>query len=222
MAAESSEGEFCVKIGRKRLRNPDDWTKKHVKKRGLRKNSPRTQLTEDMECCQKACLKQFSAAHLCKLREKFETLYYEEQNLYLVGLIGRHETKKSVGHARQANTLKFPSGKRIGRPPAEESGFSFAYYLHDEKDISHKICIKAFCTVLGFGLKRLQVLRQKVRCANDSCVELDKRGKHTNRPQQICEEVRDLVREHISMFPTRNSHYSRKDNHGRTYLSPRA
>ena len=123
-------------------------------------------------------------------------------------------------HARQANTLKFPSGKRVGRPPAEGSGFTFAYYLHDEKDISHKVCLKAFCTVLGFGQKRLQVLRQKVRCPDDSCVEPDKRGKHTNRPQQICEEVRDLVREHINMFPTRNSHYSRKDNHGRTYLSP--
>ena len=220
MAAEGGEGELCVKKGRKRLRNPDEWTKKHVKKRGLRKNSPRAQLTEDMECCQKACLKQFSAPHLRNLREKFETLYYEEQNLYLVGLIGRHEAKKSVGHARQADTPKFPSGKRVGRPPAEESGFTFTYYLHDEKYTSCKVCLKAFCTVLGFGQKRLQVLRQKVRCAGDSCVEPDKRGKHSNRPQQICDEVRDLVREHISTFPARNSHYFRKDNHGRTYLSP--
>ena len=69
MVAEGGEGEFCVKKGRKRLRNPNEWTKKHIKKRGLRNNSPQPQLTEDMECCQKVCLKQFSAAHLRKLRE---------------------------------------------------------------------------------------------------------------------------------------------------------
>ena len=124
-------------------------------------------------------MKQFSAAHLLKLREKFETLYYEEQNLYLLELICKHDAEKSVGHAWQADTLKFPSGKQVGCPPAEESCFTFAYYLHDEKYTSRKVCLKAFCTVLGFGQKRLQVLRQKVRCAGDSCIEPDKHGKHS-------------------------------------------
>ena len=91
-----------------------------------------------------------------------------------MGLVDRHEAKKSVGHAQQADTPKFPSRKRVGLPPVKESGLTFAYYLHDEKKTTHKVCLKAFCTVLGFGQKRLQVLQQKVGCTSDSCVELDK------------------------------------------------
>lgn len=74
--------------------------------------------------------------------------------------------------------------------------------------------------VLGFSQKRLQVLRQKILSASETCLEPDRRGKHTNRPQKVSEEVCQQVREHIKTYPTRNSHYSRKDNHGRTYLSP--
>uniref|UniRef100_A0A1X7T8T3 Uncharacterized protein n=1 Tax=Amphimedon queenslandica TaxID=400682 RepID=A0A1X7T8T3_AMPQE len=59
-----------------------------------------------------------------------------------------------------------------------------------------------------------------MKSAIDVCIELDRRGKHGNWPQKVPEEVRELVCKHIKTFPTRNSHYSRKDNHGRTYLSP--
>ena len=190
-----------------------------MKKPGLRKNSPRIELSRDTECCHKECLKQFSTAHLYGLREKFETLYYDEQNLYLYALIGRRETKKSVGHPRQPNPTSFPSGKKVGRPPAEESSYTFVYYLYDEKSLNVKVCMKAFCAVLGFGPKRLLVLKQKMKSAAEVCIELDRRGRHGNRPQKVPEEVRELVRDHIRTFPARNSHYSRKDNHGRTYLS---
>lgn len=40
----TEEPEEC-KRGRKRLRQPEKWTKKHVKKPGLRKNSPHVDLT---------------------------------------------------------------------------------------------------------------------------------------------------------------------------------
>ena len=36
---ESTEVEETVNKGRKRTRNPENWNAKHVKKRGLRKNS---------------------------------------------------------------------------------------------------------------------------------------------------------------------------------------
>ena len=36
--------------GRKRLRQPEKWTKKHTKRPGLRKNSPRVDITS-VECC---------------------------------------------------------------------------------------------------------------------------------------------------------------------------
>ena len=73
-------------IGRKRTRNPDKWKSKYARKTGLRKNSPRIELSQETECCHKKCLKQFSTDHLKRLREKFESLYYNEQNLYLACL----------------------------------------------------------------------------------------------------------------------------------------
>lgn len=168
-----------------------------------------------MKCCKKKCLQKFGVSHLTKLRENFQTLLYNEQNIYLNGLLHRHKTVRTSGHPRKVNPGT-SSGKRIGRPPAEESHFSFYYTLQDDKGINVRVCQKAFCTVYGFGPKRLQVLRQKVE---NGRLELDRRGKHTNHPT-VDTEVKDLIREHIKSLPSRQSHYSRKDNPQRIYLSP--
>jgi len=47
----------------------------------------------------------------------------------------------------------------------------------------------------------------------------DGRGKHDNHPA-VDSEIKDLVRDHIKLLPSRQSHYSRTDNAGRTYPSP--
>ena len=125
------------------------------------------------------------------------------------------QTKKSSGHQRKAIPATSTSGKRIGRPPAEKSLFSFEYTLRDESGINVHVCQKAFCIVHGFGPKRLQALRQKVKAGQ---LQFDRCGKHDNHPT-VAEEVKQLVREHIRSLPTRHSHYSRKDNSGRVYLS---
>ena len=200
---------------RKRKCNPDAWKVKHVKKPGLRKNSPLVALTATMTCCKKKCLQNISVSHLTKLRYTFQTLLYDEQNIYLNGLLHRHETVRSSGHPRKDNPVT-SSGKRLGRPPAEYSRFSFDYTLVNEKGINVRVCQKAFCTVHGFGPKRLQVLRQKIE---NGRLELDRRGKHDNH-STIDNEVKDLIREHIKSLPSRQSHYSRKDNPQRIYLSP--
>ena len=58
---EVPEKQEASKIGRKRVRNTENWKVKHAKKPGLRKNSPRLQLTELTDCCQKKCVQQFSS-----------------------------------------------------------------------------------------------------------------------------------------------------------------
>ena len=40
----------------------------------------------------------------------------------------------------------------------------------------------------------------------------DKRGVHDNRPNKIPDEIRDLVKMHISLFPKQENHYSRNDS----------
>ena len=96
---EAGVGAHTSQCGRKRVRNPDLWKKKHVKK-GLRQNAPQVSI-EDMvrsERCKKACVQRFLAEHLITLRQHFATLMCDKQNLYLTGLMIRKETKKSIGH----------------------------------------------------------------------------------------------------------------------------
>ena len=200
--------------GKKRQRNPDNWSKKHQKRSGLRKNAPLIEISSDMSCCKKKCLQRFSTSHLQNVRSSFQDLFYEQQNIYLNGLLHCKATKKSSGHSRKANPSVSSTGKRLGRPPAEESTFRFQYTLRNESGVNIPVCQKSFCTVLGFGPKRLQVLRRKL---GSGSLEPDKRGKHGNH-SKVGEEIKALIREHIASYPTRHSHYSRKDNSGRVYL----
>ena len=192
--------------GRKRVRNPDKWTKKHVKRPGLRKNSPRLQIAELSDCCKKDCLQQFSPSHLNNVREKFESLYYEEQNIYLDGVLKRRETKRTHGHPRKACPTVSVTGKRVGRPPAEDSCFTYEYFIRNEQGVDTRVCQKAFCSVYGFGPKRLLILRKKQKQGKDGVsLEPDQRGKH-DKHVSVNESVKELIREHIRSFPTRHSH----------------
>lgn len=123
--------------GRKRVRNPEGWTRKHVKRKGLRQNTPQVTIDAILvkECCNKKCVQHLSAEYLTTLRQHFGTLTYEEQNLYLTGLVVRKETKKSVGHRRKSNPTVGKNGKKLGRPPAEESSFSVEYQIRNEKGL---------------------------------------------------------------------------------------
>ena len=78
------------------------------------------------------------------------------------------------------------------------------------KMVLMSMCEKAFCSVHGFGPKWLQVLRRKVQSGHGG-PEPDKQGKHGCHPK-VGEDLKQLIREHIKSYPTRHSHYSRKDN----------
>ena len=204
--------------GRKRTRNPAKWKAKHIRTPGLRKNAPQVDIST-FTCCKKKCTRTFTDSHLAKVRSDFEALYYEQQNIYLNGLLHRYETKQSKGHKRKSSPKLTGKGNRLGRPPAEESKFSFSYTLRNDHDFNVKVCQKAFCAMHGFGPKRLQVLRRKIQDASEmSDVVWDKRGKHSNH-YKIDEDTRQMVRDHILSFPSRSSHYSRQDNSNRLYLS---
>ena len=71
--------------------------------------------------------------HTCKRSDK--SLLYEEQNTYLNGVLKRKSTKKSSGQPRKSNPAVSAKGKRLGRPAAEESSYTFDYYIRTEKGI---------------------------------------------------------------------------------------
>ena len=219
----SNEVEVVVggRRGRKRIRNPANWTKKHVKKTGLRQNAPQLGVNDLIQrhCCKKVCIQQLTLEYAASLRERFSTLTYEEQNLYLSGMVVKKETKKSAGHARKESPTVGKNGKRVGRPRAEESSFSVEYQIQNHKGLRQKVCQKAFIMIHGFGKRRLEILRKKMGTGS-IIPEPDYRGKHTSRPKKVPEEMCQKVREHIMSFPTRQSHYSRHKNSNRLYLSP--
>ena len=85
-------------------------------------------------------------------------MLYEQQNIYLNGLLHRRQTKKTSGHhPRKSNPATASSGKRLGRSSAEESKYSFIYSIRNENGININVCQKAFCIIHGFGPKRLMV-----------------------------------------------------------------
>ena len=80
---------------------------------------------------------------------------------------------------------------------------------------------KGILFVYGFGPKRLLILRKKQKQGKDGVsLEPDQRGKQ-DKHVSVDESIKELIREHIRSFPTRHSHYSRQDNHGQVYLSPK-
>ncbi len=109
----------------------------------------------------KSCIYVVSPGHLLETRNHFNSLTYDQQNLYLTGLIIRKETKKSSGHRRKKNPIVSKNGEKVGRPPAETSKFSIDYNIRNEKGINVKVCQKSFILVHGFGKRRLEVLRKK-------------------------------------------------------------
>ena len=138
---------------------------------------------------------------------------YDEQNLYLTGLMIRKETKKSIGHKRRSNSVIEKNRNKVGQPPAEQSSFSVEYQIRNQKGLNQRVCRKAFLLIHGFGKRRLEFLRKKMP-AGSAVPEADRRGKHNNQ------ELHQKVRDHIKSLPARQSHYSRHDNHGRLYLCP--
>ena len=63
-------------------------------------------------------------------------MLHKEQNIYVNGLLHYHETKKASGHPKEEHPTLSVNGENIGRPPAEDSMFSFLYSLQNDKGIN--------------------------------------------------------------------------------------
>ena len=121
-------------------------------------------------------------------------------SIYLFGLIGRNSPKQ--------RRHRLSSGK----PRCN----TFCYFVRLNNGYQVKVCKEGFCQIHAIGKRRVEVLCEKI--ASGIFFSGDDRGKHKNRPHAIAEELKAQVREHISSFPCRESHYSRSDNKGRKYL----
>lgn len=82
----------------------------------------------------------------------------------------------------------------------------------------YNVCKKAFASLHGISIS---VVERLVNQAKKNVVSpVDKRGKHYSRVNKIPQSINFQIDTHIKSFPSRESHYSSKDNNGVTYLSP--
>ena len=104
---------------------------------------------------------------------------------------------------------------KIHREDAEiKKSVSYRYYitLNNERV---QVCKTALCTLLQISFAKINYSSRLLQTGQLP----SKRGKHDNRPNRISEERIQLVKEHMGMFHADSSHYSRKKNPNRKYLS---
>lgn len=61
------------------------------------------------------------------------------------------------------------------------------------------VCKKAFCSLLGIRKSRVERLVKKIQSNEFSPV--DKRGKHTTRPNKLSDDILFKIHTHIESFP---------------------
>lgn len=84
--------------------------------------------------------------------------------------------------------------------------------MHLKKSVRH-----FFLATLGIS-ERMVFTVLNMQSTIGVC-EVDRRGNHSNRPNETSEEQKVKVRKYIKSFPTVESHYCRKHSQ-RQYLSP--
>lgn len=212
-SVDLSDGDQNIKKKRK-VRNEQKW-KRNERKRKLAEgkryiNSTGVEIgprVTGSECnCKYRCFYYVNVEMRGHILKKFNKLGEKhKQDLYLSGLI-----KSAPVVRRRPNQ----GASTKGQIRNVSNVYSIRLGTFDKK-----VCKKAFASIHGISMKRVEnVASQKI--SNDFVtVKSDKRGKHHNRPNRITEDLKKQVDNHIQSFPRRVSHYSRKDS-SKYYLSP--
>lgn len=187
---------------RKRTRNPDDW-KRSMKKRKLRRASGKNPANNVALCpinCRRKCSQKVDDNSRVTLFNSFYDKSYNEQQIFLFSCI------------KPFSCLQI----RKGATKHHDLSFHYRIQINSEEML---ICKRAFLKIFAVSNKRMQLLTIQIK-EGMSISKTDERGTHQNRPKSISAEVKQLVKNHISSFPTSESHYSRSQNPYRRYLSP--
>lgn len=125
---------------------------------------------------------------------------YTRQNAFLCGLLHQVEVnqRRPQNHTRQSKK------------------FIHLYYLHKANE-TIRVCKQFF---LGtFCVSDRRVCRSLKKVEQGKSPGEDLRGKQQNAQKILDFQIED-VKKHIKSFPAFQSHYTRKDNPLRKYLSP--
>lgn len=157
---------------------------------------------DDAVLCRENCRLNCSAKINFTQRQSFFDSYYHKdvnsKNQFLWGLMEPFQPKQVSGELKN----------RI---------LSYRYHL-TVNGSKIQVCKDAILEIFKIGRKKLDLIRNQITSGLPA-PQSDMRGRHDNRPFRIPEEQIESVKNHILMFPTEKSHYSRHKNPNRTYLS---
>ena len=101
--------------------------------------------------------------------------------------------------------------RRRPRKNEDKKRNSYSYTITINGKSEH-VCKEAFVAL--HGIKNARLKRKVLNFSGDIA---DHRGKHTHH-NKISDEIKNRIRQHISSFPARESHYSRSKNKTKKYL----
>ena len=93
------------------------------------------------------------------------------------------------------------------------------FYKVSKSGVEIQICKKALCSLYQIGMKKVDIIKSRID-DGVSAPPKDLRGRHSNRPHKMQDEVLQRIIARIKKFPVEESYYSRNKNFRKKYLSP--
>nr|XP_022910779.1 uncharacterized protein LOC111421817 [Onthophagus taurus] len=155
--------------------------------------------------CKKRCREKLDGNENRIFNEFWNLGSWELQNGYLFGCIAIAKKKRSY---------------KTRQKRQESSRTSNAIYSVNANGQTVNVCKTEFLNVHGLQKSKGRlnnIVSKKIR--GTPVPEKDKRGRHSNRPNQISDQQKQSVRQHIDLIPKYQSHYSRAENLGKVYLN---
>ena len=151
--------------------------------------------------CTLRCFDKVPLEQRKKIFDNFWALgVFDVQTAYLLGCV-------KVLNVRKSYTFTPLSSRR---------NFSRVFYVKNSRGVSIRVCKTAFLRIHSISNGRLD---RALRVTEGGSPLQDQRGRHPPANKTDA-NVFKHVNDHIESFPHYTSHYSRKDNPNKLYLSP--
>ncbi|GFO32007.1 vitamin B12-dependent ribonucleotide reductase [Plakobranchus ocellatus] len=149
-------------------------------------------------CTRFQCFEVTTAPERENLIAKFNSLSSkDDQDSFLASLISITSVRRRRPREDSQNNI-----------PNNNSYTYVAPIVRGDNCVKIQVCFKAFQSLFGITHRRIATV--KTALSETGSPPKDGRGKHNNRLHALSQAEKDLVRQHISSFKGRTSHYSRE------------
>lgn len=201
------------KVGRKKIKRADTWTKAEAKKlrnsgerytsKGIVKNQDGTKSKAIVVRQPKSLLPPCGDKCRLKCAEKIEE---EQRTKIFREYWGLQDIEKKREFISSNMKSVNPRYKYSNRQEPRKPNNAF-YFIIEGKNI--RVCKFYFMATLAISHTAITtVLKKQLQCESGKVVDSDKRGLHKNH-RKVSEDVKNTIRNHIRTIPRVESHYCR-------------